>query len=60
VFQQFSAYFTFTTPEHNQQSVRALWQGIQGICLLSAEADIEASALLLLRTFLHGWNNYSV
>jgi AcrR family transcriptional regulator len=57
VFQQFSAYFTLTSSssEQNQQSVHALWQGIQGICLLSAEADIEASALLLLRTFLRGW-----
>jgi AcrR family transcriptional regulator len=56
VFQQFAAYFTFTTPEQ-KQTVYALWQGIQGICLLSPDHDPEASVLLLLRTFLRGWNN---
>jgi len=56
VFQQFSAYFTHASSTQNQQAVRALWQGIHGICLLSTEADKETSVLLLLRTFLHGFN----
>jgi AcrR family transcriptional regulator len=50
VYQQFASYFTFDKPE----AVRVLWQGIHGICLLSTTDDIEASVLLLLRTFLHG------
>jgi AcrR family transcriptional regulator len=53
VFQQFSAYFI---PASSEQAVRALWQGIHGICLLSTEADKEASVLLLLRTFLRGFS----
>ncbi len=53
VFQQFAAYFI---PASSEQAVRALWHGIHGICLLSTEADKEASVLLLLRTFLHGFN----
>jgi AcrR family transcriptional regulator len=55
VFQQFAAYFTLTTHEQ-KQTVYALWQGIQGICLLSPDHDPEASVLLLLRTFLRGWH----
>jgi len=55
VFQQFSAYFTYTSSEQNPQAVQALWQGIHGVCLLSPEAEIETSALLLLKTFLRGW-----
>ena len=49
VFQQFSAYF----PAQNTQSINALWQGIQGICLLSTAEELEVSALLLLRIFLN-------
>jgi len=55
VFLQFSAYFILTTPEQ-KQTVYALWQGIQGICLLSPDTThSEASVQLLLKTFLHGW-----
>ena len=56
VFQQFGAYFTLATPEQ-KQTVYALWQGIQGICLLSPDHDPEAPVLLLLRTFLRGWHH---
>jgi AcrR family transcriptional regulator len=53
IFQQFAAYFI---PASSEQAVRALWQGIHGICLLSADENIEVSVLLLLRTFLRGFN----
>lgn len=53
VFQQFASYFT---PE-NPQAVRAVWQGIHGNCLLSPDHDLEASALLLLRSFLRDWHS---
>lgn len=56
LFQQFAAYFTLTSPEQ-KQTVYALWQGIQGICLLSPDHDPQASVLLLLRTFLRGWHH---
>lgn len=56
VFQQFAAYFTLNSPEQ-KQTVYALWQGIQGICLLSPDHEPEASVLLLLRTFLRGWHH---
>lgn len=56
VFQQFATYFTLSSPEQ-KQTVYALWQGIQGICLLSPNHDPEASVLLLLRTFLRGWHH---
>jgi AcrR family transcriptional regulator len=50
VFQQFAAYFAPGSFE--QQAVHALWQGIQGVCLLSSDDELEASALLLLKVFL--------
>ncbi|MEI6706794.1 MAG: TetR family transcriptional regulator [Methylococcales bacterium] len=56
IFQQFSAYFTCTSSERNPQAIQALWQGIHGVCLLSAETEIETSGLLLLKTFLRGWS----
>jgi AcrR family transcriptional regulator len=55
VFVQFATYFTDASLEQNTQAVRALWQGIHGICLLSADADKETAVLLLLKTFLCGW-----
>jgi AcrR family transcriptional regulator len=59
IFEQFSSYFIPTSPEQNQQAVCAVWQGIHGICLLSPDDNTEASALLLLRIFLRGWNVYA-
>ena len=44
VFLQFADYF----PDHNQQTVRALWLGIQGVCLLSPVDEWKATVFALL------------
>jgi AcrR family transcriptional regulator len=52
IFQQFATHFT-----QSPQAIQALWQGIHGICLLSPNDELETSVLLLLRTFLRGWQS---
>lgn len=55
LWQQFSSFFVITTVKQPPQLVQAVWQGIQGICLLSSKEDMDTAALLLLNSVVHEW-----
>jgi AcrR family transcriptional regulator len=67
VFSRLEAQFTELAPQcaesERKRAARALWGGIHGICVLSLSGtldrvgvpDVEASVVLLVRHFIHGW-----